>query len=98
LLEKSVNATLFIFDEPTTGLHFDDIAKLVKAFQELVKRGHSLLIVEHNTDIMKCADWILDLGPEAGAKGGMLVAAGTPEDIARVEASHTGRFLREILK
>jgi excinuclease ABC subunit A len=98
LLEKSSNATLFIFDEPTTGLHFDDIAKLVKAFQELVKRGHSLLIVEHNTDIMKCADWILDLGPEAGAKGGILVAAGTPEDVARVEASHTGRFLREILK
>lgn len=98
LLEKTTEATLFVFDEPTTGLHFDDIAKLIKAFQELVKRGHSLLIVEHNTDVMKCADWILDLGPEAGAKGGNLVAAGTPEDVAKVKESHTGRFLREILK
>ncbi len=97
LLEKSSEATMFIFDEPTTGLHFDDIAKLIKAFQELVKRGHSLLIVEHNPDVMKCADWILDMGPDAGAKGGTLVAAGTPEDVAKVKESHTGRFLREML-
>jgi excinuclease ABC subunit A len=97
LQEKSENETLFIFDEPTTGLHFDDIAKLIGCFQELVRRGHSLVIVEHNTDVMKCADWILDLGPEAGSKGGMLVAAGTPEDVARVAESHTGRFLAEVL-
>lgn len=97
LQEKSSEATLFIFDEPTTGLHFDDIAKLVSCFQELVKRGHSLVIVEHNTDVMKCADWIIDLGPEAGAGGGKVVAEGTPEAIANVADSHTGRFLREIL-
>ncbi len=98
LQEKSSESTLFIFDEPTTGLHFDDIAKLIACFQELVQRGHSLVIVEHNTDVMKCADWIIDMGPEAGAGGGTVVAAGTPEAIAKVKASHTGRFLREILK
>ena len=98
LLEKSAESTLFIFDEPTTGLHFDDIAKLIACFQELVRRGHSLVIVEHNTDVMKCADWIIDMGPEAGQGGGTVVAEGTPEDVAQVEASHTGRFLREILE
>ncbi len=97
LHEKSSQTTLFIFDEPTTGLHFDDIAKLITCFQELVKRGHSLVIVEHNTDVMKCADWIIDLGPEAGAGGGTIVAEGKPEAIAKVTASHTGRFLKEIL-
>jgi excinuclease ABC subunit A len=98
LQEKSTESTLFIFDEPTTGLHFDDIAKLIACFQELVRRGHSLVIVEHNTEVMKCADWIIDMGPEAGAGGGRVVASGTPEDVAQVQASHTGRFLREILK
>ncbi len=97
LHEKTSEPTLFIFDEPTTGLHFDDIAKLIACFRRLVERGHSLLIVEHNTDVMKCADWIIDLGPEAGAKGGHLVASGTPEQVAEVAASHTGQFLREIL-
>lgn len=98
LLEKTGEPTLFIFDEPTTGLHFDDISKLINCFKQLVSRGHSLLIVEHNTDVMKCADWIIDLGPEAGEQGGYLVAAGTPEQVARVEQSHTGRFLRNILE
>jgi excinuclease ABC subunit A len=97
LLEKTGDATLFIFDEPTTGLHFDDIAKLIQCFRQLVQRGHTVLIVEHNTDVMKCADWILDLGPEAGAKGGSLVVAGTPENVASAGASHTGQFLRRIL-
>jgi excinuclease ABC subunit A len=79
-------------------LHFDDIAKLISCFQELVRRGHSLVIVEHNIDVMKCADWIIDLGPEAGAGGGRIVAQGTPEDIAEVAQSHTGRFLRAALR
>jgi excinuclease ABC subunit A len=97
LLEKTGEATLFIFDEPTTGLHFDDIAKLIQCFRQLVARGHTVLIVEHNTDVMKCADWILDLGPEAGAKGGSLVVAGTPEEVASTAASYTGQFLRRVL-
>ncbi|MFN3410006.1 MAG: hypothetical protein ACK45B_13490, partial [Limisphaerales bacterium] len=89
--------TLFIFDEPTTGLHFDDIRVLLQVFQRLVDAGHSVLVIEHNLDVIKCADWVIDLGPEAGAGGGRVVATGTPEEIAKCEASHTGRFLREIL-
>ncbi len=86
--------SLLIFDEPTTGLHFDDIAILLEVFQELVDQGHSLLIVEHNLEIIRAADWVIDLGPEAGADGGRLVIAGTPEDVAECAASHTGRFLK----
>src|SRR5206468_7413101 len=89
--------TLFLFDEPTTGLHFDDIRVLLKAFQRLVDAGHSVLVIEHNLDVIKCADWIIDLGPEAGDEGGHIVARGTPKDIAATPSSHTGRFLREIL-
>jgi excinuclease ABC subunit A len=88
---------LFIFDEPTTGLHFDDVAILLQLFQRLVEGGHSIVVIEHNLEVIKCADWIIDLGPEAGADGGEVVATGTPEQIARVEKSHTGRFLRDIL-
>jgi excinuclease ABC subunit A len=88
--------TLFLFDEPTTGLHFDDIRVLLKAFQRLVDAGHSVLVIEHNLDVIKCADWIIDLGPEAGDEGGQIVAEGTPEDIAACPSSHTGRFLREL--
>ncbi|MDQ6624375.1 MAG: ATP-binding cassette domain-containing protein, partial [Verrucomicrobiota bacterium] len=88
---------LFIFDEPTTGLHFDDVAMLMKVFQGLVERGHSIVVIEHNLEVIKCADWVIDLGPEAGDEGGELVGAGTPEAIAKVEASHTGRYLRSIL-
>ncbi|MBA3882367.1 MAG: excinuclease ABC subunit A [Chthoniobacterales bacterium] len=88
---------LFIFDEPTTGLHFDDVALLVKVFQRLVESGNSIVVIEHNLEVMKCADWIIDLGPEAGDDGGKLVAAGTPEQVAEVEASHTGRYLRGVL-
>jgi excinuclease ABC subunit A len=86
--------TLFLFDEPTTGLHFDDIAKLLGAFQRLIENGGSLLIIEHNLDVIRAADWIIDLGPEGGERGGHLVAAGTPEEIAEVESSYTGRYLR----
>ena len=88
---------LYILDEPTTGLHFDDIAKLLAAFRKLLQAGHSLLVIEHNLDVIKTADWIVDLGPEGGEEGGQLVAAGTPEQIIKVEESHTGRYLRDVL-
>ena len=94
---KSEIGNLFIFDEPTTGLHFDDVAMLLQLFQRLVDRGHSILVIEHNLEVIKSADWIIDLGPEAGDAGGEVVATGTPEEIARVEHSHTGKFLRAIL-
>jgi excinuclease ABC subunit A len=95
--QQSATGNLFIFDEPTTGLHFDDVALLLQLFQRLVDRGHSLVVIEHNLEVIKCADWIVDLGPEAGDAGGEVVAAGTPEQIARVEHSHTGKFLRNLL-
>jgi excinuclease ABC subunit A len=88
---------LFIFDEPTTGLHFDDVAMLLQLFQELVDRGHSVVVIEHNLEVIKCADWIVDLGPEAGDAGGEVIAVGTPEQIAKTENSHTGKFLRRVL-
>ncbi len=89
--------TLFVFDEPTTGLHLHDIARLITAFDRLVERGHSLLIVEHNLEVIKCADHVIDLGPEGGDGGGAVVACGTPEEIAACPASHTGRYLRDVL-
>src|SRR5882757_2229820 len=88
---------LFIFDEPTTGLHFDDVAILLQLFQRLIDAGHSLVVIEHNLEVIKCADWIIDLGPEAGDEGGEVVAVGTPERVAKVERSHTGRFLRAVI-
>jgi excinuclease ABC subunit A len=88
---------LYILDEPTTGLHFDDIAKLLAAFRKLVEAGHTLVVIEHNLDVVKVADYLIDLGPEGGAEGGMVVATGTPEQVAQVEASHTGRALRQVL-
>ena len=89
--------TLYILDEPTTGLHFDDIAKLLTAFRKLLQAGHTLLVIEHNLDVIKMADWIIDLGPEGGLAGGQVVATGPPEALAKVEHSHTGRYLREVL-
>jgi excinuclease ABC subunit A len=91
------DGNLFIFDEPTTGLHFDDVAMLLRLFQRLVERGHTILVIEHNLEVIKCADWIIDLGPEAGDAGGEVVAIGTPEQIAKVEHSHTGTFVAQIL-
>ncbi len=88
---------LFIFDEPTTGLHFDDILKLLKCFNSLIDTGNSVVIIEHHLDVIKCADWIIDLGPDAGKDGGTIVAQGTPEDIVKVKKSHTGRFLNALL-
>jgi excinuclease ABC subunit A len=90
--------TLFIFDEPTTGLHFDDVAKLLKCFDALIEQGNSVLIIEHNMDVIKCADWVIDLGPEAGDGGGRLVGEGTPEAIAGIDGSYTGKFLKRYLE
>ena len=92
---SSANGKLFLFDEPTTGLHFDDVAKLLRAFRRLVSSGHSLLVIEHNLDVMRAADWIIDLGPEGGDGGGRIVVAGTPAQIKDCTASHTGRALIE---
>ena len=89
---------LFIFDEPTTGLHFDDIRVLLQVFQRLVNEGHSLLVIEHNLELIKCADWVIDLGPEAGEGGGRLVACGAPEQIMACQKSHTGAALREVMQ
>ena len=95
-MEKA-DPTLFIFDEPTTGLHFHDIRKLLEAFDALIRRGHSIVIIEHNMDVVKCADHVSDLGPEGGDKGGYIVATGTPEEVAACAASYTGQFLKEKL-
>jgi excinuclease ABC subunit A len=95
--QATCQATMYIFDEPTTGLHFDDIAKLLAAFQRLIDNGGSVLVIEHNLDVIKAADWVIDLGPEGGEFGGRIVAVGRPEDIAAVEGSHTGRYLRRVL-
>ena len=93
-LEKS-NPTLFIFDEPTTGLHFHDIRKLLESFNALIEKGHSIVIIEHNQEIIKCADWVIDLGPEGGDEGGYLVFAGTPENLISCKESYTAKFLRK---
>jgi len=94
LAQASCTGTLYIFDEPTTGLHFDDIAKLLGAFQRLIENGGSLLVIEHNLDVIRAADWVIDLGPEGGERGGHIVATGTPEQIAKAEGSWTGKYLR----
>ncbi len=88
--------TLFIFDEPTTGLHFHDIKRLLHAFNALIERGHSLVVIEHNLDVIKCADYIIDLGPEGGDKGGNLVVEGTPEEVVACRESLTGQFLAKL--
>jgi len=97
LAQASCAGTLYIFDEPTTGLHFDDIAKLLAAFARLIDNGASLLIIEHNLEVVKAADWVIDLGPEGGDRGGYVVATGTPSQIAETSGSYTGEFLRQAL-
>ncbi|WP_322969843.1 excinuclease ABC subunit UvrA [Faecalibacter sp. LW9] len=94
---ETTDKTLFIFDEPSTGLHFHDIQKLIKALRALIDLGHSVFVIEHNMDIIKVADWVIDLGPEGGKKGGYLVVEGTPEDVAKVKESFTGQFLKDKL-
>jgi excinuclease ABC subunit A len=88
---------LYIFDEPTTGLHFDDISKLLSAFRRLIEAGGSILLIEHNLEVIKTADWVIDLGPEGGDRGGYLVGEGTPEQIAKIPNSYTGKFLARVL-
>ncbi|HYC51733.1 MAG TPA: excinuclease ABC subunit UvrA [Gemmatimonadaceae bacterium] len=97
LSKRDTGRTFYILDEPTTGLHFEDVRLLLEVLHRLVDRGNTVLVIEHNLDVIKTADWIIDLGPEGGTRGGTVVASGTPEDVARVEASHTGRYLRPLL-
>lgn len=98
LSQEKAEPTMFIFDEPTTGLHFHDIRTLLKAFDALILRGHTILIIEHNLDVIKCADYVIDLGPEGGEKGGNIVVTGTPEEVALCKTSYTGQFLKNKLK
>ena len=97
LSQDHAGPTIFIFDEPTTGLHFHDIRLLTKAFDRLIAMGHTIIVVEHNLDVIKCADWIIDMGPEGGEGGGQIVATGTPETVAANPASITGHYLAEKL-
>ena len=97
LSKVATGRTLYILDEPTTGLHFADIEKLLEVLQRLADAGNTVLVIEHNLDVIKQADWVVDLGPEGGEEGGELIAAGTPEEIAEVEESYTGRFLQRVL-
>jgi excinuclease ABC subunit A len=98
LSRKTSGRTLYILDEPTTGLHFADIQRLLQVLELLVEAGNTVLVIEHNLDVIKTADYLIDLGPEGGERGGEIVAVGTPEEVARVERSHTGRFLRPLLR
>src|SRR5205807_6617117 len=97
LAKRSTGRTIYILDEPTTGLHFADVEKLIGVLNRLVTAGNTVLVIEHNLDIIKTADWIIDMGPEGGDAGGMVVAVGTPEEVAEAQASHTGRYLRRVL-
>jgi excinuclease ABC subunit A len=94
---RATGRTFYILDEPTTGLHFEDIRKLLQVLQRLVDNGNTVLVIEHNLDVIKSADWLIDLGPEGGNGGGRVVAVGTPEEVAEVGESYTGKFLREAL-
>ena len=98
LSKRSTGKTFYILDEPTTGLHFADVKKLLEVLQMLVDKGNSVVLIEHNLDVIKQADYIIDLGPEGGDKGGNIVARGTPEEILKVKGSHTAHYLREVMK
>ena len=97
LQKRSNGRSIYVLDEPTTGLHFEDVRKLLMVLNGLVDKGNSVIVIEHNLDVIKSADWIIDLGPEGGSGGGQVIAQGTPEKVARVPESHTGRFLAELL-
>jgi excinuclease ABC subunit A len=97
LQKRSTGRTVYVLDEPTTGLHFEDIRKLLGVLQSLADKGNTVIVIEHNLDVIKTADWVIDMGPEGGSGGGMVVAEGTPEDIAAAPDSHTGVFLRPVL-
>ncbi|MCC7253951.1 MAG: excinuclease ABC subunit A, partial [Hyphomicrobium sp.] len=97
LSRRATGRTLYILDEPTTGLHFHDVAKLLEVLHELADAGNTVVVIEHNLEVIKTADWIIDLGPEGGDGGGRIVAQGTPEDVAAVKESYTGRYLKDLL-
>ena len=97
LRRRATGRTLYILDEPTTGLHFEDVRKLLEVLHALVEQGNTVVVIEHNLEVIKTADWIIDLGPEGGDGGGEIVAAGTPEDVLRVKRSYTGEFLKPAL-
>jgi len=98
LAKRATGRTLYILDEPTTGLHYHDVAKLLEVLHELVEQGNTVVVIEHNLEVIKTADWIIDLGPEGGDGGGEIVAQGTPEQVARTKASYTGQYLKQVLK
>jgi excinuclease ABC subunit A len=97
LAKRSTGHTIYLLDEPTTGLHFEDVRRLLTVLSRLVDQGNTVLVIEHNLDVIKTADWLIDLGPEGGSGGGMIIAEGAPEIVSAVEASYTGRFLRDLL-
>ncbi|HQY16717.1 MAG TPA: excinuclease ABC subunit UvrA, partial [Ilumatobacteraceae bacterium] len=97
LAKRNTGHTIYLLDEPTTGLHFEDVRRLLTVLSRLVDQGNTVLVIEHNLDVIKTADWIIDLGPEGGSGGGLLVAEGSPETVAKVDGSHTGRFLKPLL-
>ena len=97
LQRRSTGQTLYILDEPTTGLHVDDVKKLLGVLEKLVSTGNTVLVIEHNLDVIKCADYLIDLGPEGGDNGGTIVGVGTPEEISQIENSYTGKYLKKIL-
>jgi len=98
LAKRGTGRTLYVLDEPTTGLHFDDVKRLLAVLSRLVDAGNTVLVIEHNLDVIKTADYVIDLGPEGGAQGGEIIAAGTPEEVAAVARSYTGQFLADILR
>jgi excinuclease ABC subunit A len=98
LARRSTGRTTYILDEPTTGLHFADVERLLEVLHRLVDGGNSVIVIEHNLDVIKTADWVIDLGPDGGDRGGELIAEGTPEQVAKVKASHTGRYLALALR
>ena len=97
LQKKATGKTIYVLDEPTTGLHSDDVSRLIKVLQSIVGHGDTVIVIEHNLDMIKVADWIIDLGPEGGYRGGNIVAEGTPEDVSKCEASFTGQYLKPML-
>jgi excinuclease ABC subunit A len=98
LQRRATGKTIYVLDEPTTGLHFEDVRKLLKVLNSLVDRGNTVIVIEHNLDVIRSADWIIDLGPEGGSGGGLVIAEGTPEEVAKNKSSHTGKFLADLLK
>ena len=97
LSKRASGKTIYILDEPTTGLHFEDIRKLLEVLDQLVSYGNTVIVIEHNLDVIKTADWIIDLGPDGGDKGGEIIAEGTPEDLCKIKKSYTGQFLKRLL-